>query len=162
MRTHSAGSNELHESTEDGSHRQGIGAIGGALGMGVVAGLRASTATAVLSRAHRRGTVSLASTGISRLFTTGWLARLAPFGVIAEAIVDKMPWVPSRLEPSGLSGRLAVGAACGALVEDVVAIAAGLAVIRCPRLGLAFFLSATCASAALFVALGGRASEEKA
>ena len=71
-----------------------------ALLAGCATGARSVSALAQLARVHRPGAVGNAVT-------------LAQAG---EIVADKLPVVPSRLEPPGLIARLVAGAAAGAFV----------------------------------------------
>jgi uncharacterized membrane protein len=81
--------------------------------LGVVAGLRAMTAPAVLSWAARLGWVHLENTWAAFL---GYAA--APYILsilaIAELINDKLPKTPSRKAPPSFVIRILSGAFCGA------------------------------------------------
>jgi uncharacterized membrane protein len=91
-------------------------AFGRALGIGVVAGLRTATAPASLSRAYRHGAVPLQPGGLLGLLTKRWIGRALPMNAIGEMIVDKTPWVPSRVQPVALIPRLASGAGVGSAI----------------------------------------------
>ena len=81
--------------------------------IGVVAGLRALTAPAVVSWAARLGWLHLEDTGLAFLgytFTPWVLSVLA----IGELIADKLPKTPSRKAPPGFVARLVTGSLCGA------------------------------------------------
>jgi len=93
--------------------KAGAGAFGRALGIGVVAGLRTATAPAALSRAYRRGELPLATSGVLGLLTRPRIARVLPINAIGEILVDKLPWVPSRVQPAALVPRLLSGVATG-------------------------------------------------
>lgn len=47
------------------------------------------------------------------------LTRALKGGAIAEALADKMPDMPSRLEPASLFGRAAIGALLGAAAAEL-------------------------------------------
>jgi uncharacterized membrane protein len=81
--------------------------------IGVVAGLRSTTAPAVVSWAARLGWLHLENTGLAFLgyaFTPWVLSLLA----IGELIADKLPKTPSRKAPPGFIARLVTGSLCGA------------------------------------------------
>jgi uncharacterized membrane protein len=81
--------------------------------IGVVAGLRAMTAPAVVSWAAHLGWIHLENTGLAFLgfaFTPYVLSALA----IGELINDKLPKTPSRKTPGPFIGRIVTGALCGA------------------------------------------------
>src|SRR5260370_25582226 len=81
--------------------------------IGVVVGLRALTAPAVMSWAARLGWLHLENTGLAFLgyaFTPWVLSVLA----IGELISDKLPKTPSRKAPPGFIARLVTGSLCGA------------------------------------------------
>ena len=86
-----------------------------ALLIGVVAGLRAMMAPAVVSWAARFGRLSLGSTSLAFLgyAYTPWI-----FGILAigELITDQLPSTPSRTVPVQFGTRLLVGALCGAAI----------------------------------------------
>ena len=81
--------------------------------IGVIAGLRAMTAPAVVSWAARLGWLHLENTSLAFLgfaFTPYILSALA----IGELINDKLPKTPSRKAPAPFIGRIVTGALCGA------------------------------------------------
>ncbi len=83
--------------------------------IGVVAGLRALTAPAVVSWAARLGWLHLENTGLAFLgyaFTPWVLSLLA----IGELVADKLPKTPSRKAPPGFVARLVTGSLCGAAI----------------------------------------------
>ena len=83
--------------------------------IGIVAGLRAMMAPAVVSWAARFGRLSLGSTSLAFLgyAFTPWI-----FGVLAlgELVTDQLPSTPSRTVPVQFGTRLLVGALCGAAI----------------------------------------------
>jgi uncharacterized membrane protein len=96
--------------------------------IGIVAGLRAMTAPAVVSWAARLGWLDLAPTSLAFLgYTlTPWLLTVFALG---ELVTDKLPTTPRRTVPiqfgtrilaGGLSGA-AIGVAAGAPAMGVVA-----------------------------------------
>lgn len=86
-----------------------------ALLIGVVAGLRAMTAPAVVSWAAWLGVLPLQGTPLAFL---GW--RFTPWVVsllaLGELVTDQLPATPSRKVPVQFATRLLVGAFCGAAV----------------------------------------------
>ena len=81
--------------------------------IGVVAGLRAMTAPAVVAGAAHFGGLSLAGTSLSFM---GHVAAFWVFGVLAlgELVTDQLPKTPSRKVPVQFGTRIAMGALCGA------------------------------------------------
>ena len=81
--------------------------------IGVVAGLRAMTAPAVVCWAARLGRLHLESTWLAFL---GYAATPYIFTVaaIGELINDKLPKTPSRKAPPQFATRIVSGALCGA------------------------------------------------
>jgi uncharacterized membrane protein len=81
--------------------------------IGVIAGLRALTAPAVVSWAARLGWIHLENTGLAFLGAaiTPYIASLLALG---ELINDKMPKTPSRKAPASFGARIATGALSGA------------------------------------------------
>jgi len=86
-----------------------------ALLIGVVAGLRAMTAPAVVSWGARLGKLSLGSTSLAFLgyAYTPWIFSVL---AIAELITDQLPSTPSRTVPVQFGTRLLVGALCGGAI----------------------------------------------
>lgn len=86
-----------------------------ALLIGIVTGLRAMTAPAIVSWAAWLGVLPLQDTPLAFL---GW--RFTPwiFTVLAlaELVTDQLPGTPSRKRPAPFGTRLLVGAFCGAAV----------------------------------------------
>lgn len=83
--------------------------------IGVVAGLRALTAPAVVAWAARRSWLGLLHTRLSFMGTT---AAVVLFVVLAlvELVTDQLPGTPSRTKPAGLIARMVLGGLCGACV----------------------------------------------
>ena len=100
--------------------------------IGVIAGLRAMMAPAMVSWAARLGWIDLGGTSLAFL---GYLATPWIFGVLAaiELVTDQLPSTPSRTVPQQFGARLitgglsgaAIGASAGALVLGLVAGVAG-------------------------------------
>jgi uncharacterized membrane protein len=86
-----------------------------ALLIGVVAGLRAMMAPAVVSWAARIGRLSLGSTSLAFLgyAYTPWIFAILAIG---ELITDQLPSTPSRTVPVQFGTRLLVGALCGGAI----------------------------------------------
>ena len=86
-----------------------------ALLLGIVAGLRAMTAPAVLSWAVHLGYLHLEGTPLAFLGFrfSPWILTLLAVG---ELITDQLPSTPSRKVPVQFGARIAVGAFCGASV----------------------------------------------
>jgi uncharacterized membrane protein len=94
--------------------------------IGLVAGLRAMTAPAVVSWAARAGWLNLQGTPLAFLGTavTPWIFTLAALG---EIVNDKLPKTGSRKAPGPLGARIVMGALSGAAVGAAGgALAAGL------------------------------------
>jgi uncharacterized membrane protein len=95
--------------------------------IGVIAGLRALTAPAVVSWAARLGWLHLENTNLAFL---GFAATPYVFTVLAigELIADKLPNTPSRKAPPGFIARIVTGGLSGAALGAASqATAAGLA-----------------------------------
>lgn len=86
-----------------------------ALLIGIVAGLRAMTAPAVVSWAASLGVLPLIGTPLAFL---GW--RFTPWIVsllaIGELVTDQLPGTPSRKVPLQFGTRIVMGGLCGAAV----------------------------------------------
>jgi uncharacterized membrane protein len=86
-----------------------------ALLIGIVTGLRAMTAPAIVSWAASMGMLQLSGTPLAWL---GW--RFTPWIIsllaVGELITDQLPGTPSRKVPVQFGTRLVVGAFCGVAV----------------------------------------------
>jgi uncharacterized membrane protein len=94
--------------------------------IGLVAGLRAMTAPAVVSWAARAGWLNLQGTPLAFLgaAVTPWILTLAALG---EIVNDKLPKTGSRKAPGPFGARIVMGALSGAAVGAAGgALAAGL------------------------------------
>lgn len=90
-----------------------------AVGIGVVAGLCAVTAPAVLAWTVGHGRVRLGSSLFVTILSGTASKRIADFAV-SELIADKLPFTPSRLNAAPFSTRIVSGAICGATIYGVV------------------------------------------
>jgi uncharacterized membrane protein len=83
--------------------------------IGVIAGLRAMTAPAVVAWAANRHWLNPHSSPLAFMGST---AAVAIFTVLAlgELVVDKLPSTPNRTKLLGLIGRSVTGGLCGAAV----------------------------------------------
>jgi uncharacterized membrane protein len=86
-----------------------------ALSIGVVAGLRALLAPAVVSWAAQLGFINLSGTWLAFLgyHWTPWILSAA---AIAELITDQLPSTPSRKVPPQFGARIVMGALSGAAI----------------------------------------------
>jgi uncharacterized membrane protein len=98
--------------------------------IGVIAGLRAMTAPAVVSWAARLGWLHVENTWLAFL---GSVAAPYIFTVLAigELITDKLPKTPSRKAPPGFIARIVTGGLSGAAIGAtsaswIVGLAAGV------------------------------------
>ena len=98
-----------------------------ALLIGIVAGLRAMTAPAVVSWAGHAGRFSLASTPLA-FMGSWWAPWLFTALALAELVTDQLPTTPSRKVPMQLGARIVTGALAGATIAATGAsLAAGAA-----------------------------------
>ena len=93
--------------------------------IGVVAGLRALTAPAVVSWAARLGWLHLENTWLAFLGYTASPYILSVLAIV-ELIADKLPKAPSRKAPPGFTARLVTGALCGAALAADRSLVGGL------------------------------------
>ena len=89
-----------------------------AVGIGVVAGLRALTAPAVLAWAVQRRWIRLRNPPFTAILSAKASKRITDFA-ISELIADKLPFTPSRLKAGPLASRIVSGAVCGAAINGV-------------------------------------------
>jgi uncharacterized membrane protein len=90
-----------------------------AVGVGVVAGLRALTAPAVLAWAAKRRWIRLGNSPFATIISAKASKRITGLAV-SELIADKLPFTPSRLKAGPLATRIVSGAVCGATIYGVV------------------------------------------
>jgi uncharacterized membrane protein len=86
-----------------------------AFGLGFVAGLRSQTPLALLSQAAVRHPDRVAGTPF-HLLARRPVATLLSLGILGELVIDKLPFVPDRISPAPLLGRIVFGAVAGAVV----------------------------------------------
>ena len=79
-----------------------------AAGLGVVAGLRALSAPALLSRRLARPPVRWRADP-TRLLASERTARVLGILAVGELVGDKLPFIPARTEPLPLLGRARAG-----------------------------------------------------
>jgi len=96
-------------------------AVGLALLMGVIAGLRAMTAPAAVSWAARCGRLSLEGSWLSFFgkAVTPWIFTVL---AVVELITDQLPGTPSRKVPIQFGTRIVSGAVCGAAIAHATPI----------------------------------------
>jgi len=90
-------------------------ALGIALGIGIVAGLRAFTAPAAISWAAHLGWLNLQGTPLSFMgssITVGIFTILA----LVEYVTDQLPSTPARTVPMQLGARILTGGLSGACI----------------------------------------------
>jgi uncharacterized membrane protein len=100
--------------------------------IGVLAGLRALTAPAMVACAARLNWINLRASPLSFMGSTPAVAFFAVLA-IGELIADKLPSAPSRLKPLGLIARFVFGGLSGA----GVAVAGGQSITGGAILGAA-------------------------
>jgi uncharacterized membrane protein len=86
-----------------------------ALFIGVVAGLRAMAAPAIVSWAAYLGWLDLSGSWLGFL-ANGWVRWILTLLALAELVTDQLPSTPSRTVPVQFGARIATGALSGAAV----------------------------------------------
>jgi uncharacterized membrane protein len=84
-----------------------------AIGIGIVAGLRALTAPALVSWAAHLGWLNLHGSPLSFMGSTVAVAIFS-LGAVGEYVNDKLPKTGSRTAPPSLIVRIVMGGLCGA------------------------------------------------
>ena len=99
----------------NGAHVIAFAVDGGAVGIGIVAGLRTFTAPAVVGWGAHLGRLGLRG---SRLGILGgaWAAGILTVLALAEYVGDLLPQTPNRTAPGPLTVRILSGGVCGACV----------------------------------------------
>lgn len=86
-----------------------------ALLIGVVAGLRAMTAPAMVSWAAHLGLLDLSETWLA-VFGTAWARWILTLLALVELVTDQLPSTPSRTVPVQFGARIVTGALSGAAI----------------------------------------------
>lgn len=86
-----------------------------ALGIGVIAGLRAMTAPAAVSWAARLGLIHVEGTWLAFL-GYAWTPWIFTALAVGELVSDQLPTTPSRTVPVQFGGRIVSGALAGAAI----------------------------------------------
>ena len=86
-----------------------------ALLIGVIAGLRAMTAPALVSWAAQLGWLNLSGTWLAFLGNV-WARWILTLFALVELITDQLPSTPSRTVPIQFGARIAMGALSGAAI----------------------------------------------
>lgn len=94
--------------------------------MGIVGGLRAMTAPALVSWAAYAGWLDIASTSLAFLGYT-WTPWILTALALGELVTDQLPSTPSRTVPIQFGTRIVVGAMCGAAMAGSAALGMGAA-----------------------------------
>jgi uncharacterized membrane protein len=94
--------------------------------IGGVSGLRSLTAVAIVSIAAQQGwphmaLLHLSGTGLAFLGKPIWMC-VSVVAALCELVADKLPLVPTRIQPASLVWRFLTGGFCG----SALALAAGL------------------------------------
>jgi len=86
-----------------------------ALLIGVIAGLRAMMAPAIVSWAAQRGWIDVSGTWFAFL-AYRWTPWIFSIAAIAELVTDQLPSTPSRKVPPQFGARVVMGALSGATI----------------------------------------------
>jgi uncharacterized membrane protein len=101
-----------------------------AFAIGVVAGLRAMTAPAVVAWAAHLGWIHLQDSPL-RFMGSTWAVALFTLGAAAEFVTDQLPGTPARTTPGPLLARVVTGGLSG----SCLAIAGGQSLLAGAALG---------------------------
>ena len=101
-----------------------------ALGIGVVAGLRAMTAPAVVAWATHLGWLNLAGSYFA-FMGSKWAVAIFTLAALGELVTDQLPKTPARTTAGPLKARIVMGALTGACL----AVAGGASLIVGALLG---------------------------
>lgn len=89
-----------------------------AIGIGVVAGLRTMTATAVVAWAAYLGWINLSNTRLS-FMGSAWAVGIFTLGALGEFVTDQLPNTPARTSAFPLVARVVSGSLTGACLATV-------------------------------------------
>lgn len=82
-------------------------------GIGIVAGLRALTAPAVVAWAAHLGWINLSGSPLAFMGSI-WAACIFTILALVEYVADQLPSTPARTAAVGLGARIVMGLLCGA------------------------------------------------
>ncbi len=100
--------------------------------IGVISGLRAMTAPAVVAWGAHHGWLNLHGSALSFMGATAAVVIFVLLAIV-ELVTDQLPSTPSRTAPPGLIARIVMGGLCGACL----AIAGGQSIAFGAVLGIA-------------------------
>src|SRR3989475_9441964 len=95
-----------------------------AFGIGIVAGLRSMTASAVVAWAAHIGWISLSGSSLAFMGSV-WAVAIFTLGALAEFVADQLPAAPARTTAVPLVARIVIGLLTGACLG----VAGGAALI---------------------------------
>lgn len=87
-----------------------------AAALGIVAGLRSQAPLAILAGGAQAGHLDRAESGIVAALARPVVSVVLILSAAGEAVVDKLPIVPDRLQAGPLGGRMFFGALAGSLL----------------------------------------------
>jgi uncharacterized membrane protein len=102
-----------------------------AMGIGIVAGLRAMTAPAVVAWAAHLGWINLAGSYFA-FMGSKWVVALLTIAALGELVNDKLPKTPARTAAGPFAARIVMGVLTG----SCVAIAGGASLMLGALLGV--------------------------
>jgi uncharacterized membrane protein len=88
----------------------------GATMLGAISGMRSMSGTAIVSQLAKAGSVALGNSG-AEILGNPITARTLTVLAVAEAVADKLPFIPKRTSPIPLIARAVTGAVAGASVS---------------------------------------------
>ena len=89
----------------------------GAALLGAMSGMRTMSATVAISQLVKSGVAPIQHAGID-LLNQPIAARATAFLAVAEAVADKLPFIPKRTQSFALFGRAFTGAISGAALSS--------------------------------------------
>ena len=99
-----------------------------AIGIGIVAGLRALTAPAVVAWAAHLGWISLGGSHLAFMGSTPAVITFSIFAIV-ELISDKLPTTPKRTALAPLLARIVSGGLCGASLCAAAGQSPGIGIV---------------------------------
>lgn len=98
--------------------------------LGFVAGLRSQIPLSALTTAAQNGRFAAHTDSPLRYLQARWTGPILSAMAVGEIVADKLPFVPSRIEPAPLAGREIIGGIAGMAVftNDGRSLPLGLAI----------------------------------
>jgi uncharacterized membrane protein len=87
------------------------------IALGLIAGLRSASAGAIASHISRQAEFNEADNKFIKFMHSGGFDKVLKIAAVGELIADKLPFIPARTKPAGLTARIISGGVSSAVVS---------------------------------------------